>query len=120
MSDSSIPRDLVDQSTHTDTVKLRQAEERLQARFQEQSEWYRLRMNTSLCDCSNCINARELKAADVCAKVARRPPVVALPKQPDIWQRKISDIRSLFRFLLPSDEAIATSDEAIATSHIYS
>ena len=116
MSDSSIPSD---QSTHTDTVKLRQAEERLQARFQEQSEWYRLRKETSLCDCSNCINARELRSGEAGGSV-RRPPVLALAKQPDIWQRKIPDIRSLFRFLLPSDEAIATADEAIATSHIYS
>ena len=116
MSDSSIPSDLVDQ----DTVKLRQDEERLQARFQEQSEWYRLYGGSSLCDCSNCINARELKAADVGESARRRPPVPALPKQPDISQLKIPDIRSLFRFLLPSDEAIATSDEAIATSHIYS
>ena len=109
MSDSSIPSDLVDQ----DTVKLRQAEERLQARFQEQSEWYRLYGGTSLCDCSNCINARELKAADV-GESARRPPVPALPKL------KIPDIRSLFRFILPSDEDITTSDEDITTSHIYS
>jgi hypothetical protein len=62
MSDSSIPSDIVDKSTHTDTVKLRQAEERLQARFQEQSEWYRLNAGKLLCDCSNCINARKLGA----------------------------------------------------------
>jgi len=59
MSDSSIPSDLVDQ----DTIKLRQAEER-QALFQEQSEWYRLNGGKSLCNCSNCIKARELKAAN--------------------------------------------------------
>ena len=103
MSDSSIPSD---QSTHTDTVELRQAEERLQARFQEQSEWYRLRRlrgETSLCDCSNCINARERKSSEV-GESARRPPDI--PKQSDIIQGKITDIRSLFRFLLPSDEAI--------------
>ena len=113
MSDRSIPRD---QSTDTDTVKLSQAEERRQARFQEQSEWYRFRGETSLCNCSHCINARELKAAEV-RESARRPSDI--PKQPDS-QWKILDIRSLFRFLIPSDEAIATSDEAIATSHIYS
>jgi hypothetical protein len=60
MSDSSIPSDLVDQ----DTVKLRQAEERLQA-FRAQAEWYRLNAGTLLCDCSNCINARKLKASYV-------------------------------------------------------
>ena len=119
MSDSSIPSDLVDQSTHTDTVKLRQDEERLQAAFQEQSERYRTR-KSSLCDCSNCINARELEKGTDVKESVRRPPAPALPKQPDISQLKIPDIRSLFRFLLPSDEVIATSDEAIATSHIYS
>ena len=108
MSDSSIPSDLVDQSTHTDTVKLRQAEERLQARFQEQSEWYRLHGGTSLCDCSNCINARERKAAEVEESDRRRPPDI--PKQPDISQRKIPDIRPLFRFRRPSDEAIDIAD----------
>jgi len=67
MSDSSIPSDIVDQ----DTVKLNQEEEGLKrqeeqiALFQEQTEWYRLNGGTSLCDCSNCINARELKAAKV-------------------------------------------------------
>ena len=60
MSDSSIPSDLVDQ----DTVKLQQTEEILQA-FREQAEWYRLNAGTLLCDCSNCINARKLKASDV-------------------------------------------------------
>ena len=85
MSDSSIPSDLVDK----DIVKSRQVEERRQARLQAQSEWRR--SNTLLCDCSNCINARELKADDV-GESARRPPVPAF------------DIRSLFRFLLPSDE----------------
>jgi len=75
MSDSSIPSDLVDQ----DTVKLRQAEERRQARLQEQSEYRR--SNTLLCDCSSCINARELKASNVGVSDGggtRRPPV-ALP-----------------------------------------
>lgn len=87
MSDSSIPNNLINQ----DTIKLRQVEERQQARLQEQAEWRR--SNTLLCDCSNCINAqeRELKAVDVGESV-RRPPVPAF------------DIRSLFRFLLPSDE----------------
>ena len=99
MSDSSIPSDIVDQ----DTVKLNQEEEGLQmperiALFQEQTEWYRLNGGTSLCDCSNCINAREreLKAVDV-GESARRPPVPSF------------DIRSLFRFLLPSDEANDTT-----------
>ena len=110
MSDSSIPSDLVDQ----DTIKLRQVEERRQARLQEQSEWRR--SNTLLCDCSSCINARELKKETDVGESARRPPVPALPKQPDIRQLKPSYIRSLFRFLLPSDE----SDATIATSHIYS
>ena len=76
MSDSSIPSDLVDK----DTVKLRLAEERLQA-FREQTEWYRLNAGTLLCDCSNCINARELKASNVGVSDGggtRRPPV-ALP-----------------------------------------
>ena len=87
MSDSSIPSDLVDK----DIVKSRQVEERRQARLQEQYEWRR--SNTLLCDCSNCIKAqeRELKADDV-GESARRPPVPAF------------DIRSLFRFILPSDE----------------
>ena len=92
MSDSSIPSDLVDQ----DTVKLRQVEERLQPAFQEQSEMYRT-MKSSLCDCSNCISAREESA---------RRRLTDIPKQPDISQWKIPDIRPLFRFLLPSDEAI--------------
>ena len=70
MSDSSIP---VDQ---TDTVKLRQTEERLQAAFQEQAEMYRT-MKSSLCDCSNCIKARE-------GSVRRQPSDI--PKQPDISQ----------------------------------
>ena len=69
MSDSSIP---VDQ---TDTLKLRQTEERLQA-FQEQAEMYRT-MKSSLCDCSNCIKARE-------GSVRRQPPDI--PKQADISQ----------------------------------
>ena len=90
MSDSSIPNNLINQ----DTIKLRQVEERQQARLQEQSEWRR--SNTLLCDCSNCINARELKADDV-GESARRPPVPSF------------DIRSLFRFLLPSDEANDTT-----------
>ena len=47
MSDSSIPNNLIDQ----DTIKLRQVEDRQQARLQEQSEWRR--SNTLLCDCSN-------------------------------------------------------------------
>jgi hypothetical protein len=59
MSDSSIPSD---QSTDTDTIKLRQIEERRQARLQAQSEWRR--SNTLLCDCRSCINARELKATE--------------------------------------------------------
>jgi hypothetical protein len=70
MSDSSIP---VDQ---TDTLKLRQTEERLQAAFQEQAEMYRT-MKSSLCDCSNCIKARE-------GSVRRQPPDI--PKQADISQ----------------------------------
>ena len=107
MSDSSIPSDIVDQSTDTNKVKLRQAEERLQA-FQEQTEWYRLHGGELLCDCSNCINARELKASAGRESDRRRAPVVALP--PDISQGKILDIRSLFRFLRPSDEAIDTAD----------
>jgi len=134
MSDSSIPNN---QSTHTETaaettaavVSARhaeqaagradnaRAEERLQARLQEQSEWRR--SNTLLCDCSNCINARELKKETGLGgeSAGRRQPTLALAKQPDIRQRwPTSDIRSLFRFLLPSDE----SDETIATSHIYS
>ena len=110
MSDSSIPSDIVDQ----DTVKLNQEEEGLQrqeriALFQEQTEWYRLNGGTSLCDCSNCINARELKKETDVKESARRPPAPALPKQPDISQLKIPDIRSLFRFLLPSDEANDTA-----------
>ena len=73
MSDSSIPSDLVDQ----DTVKLRLAEERRQARLQEQSEYRR--SNTLLCDCSSCINARELKASNVGVSDGTRRPPVALP-----------------------------------------
>jgi hypothetical protein len=105
MSDSSIPSDLVDQNT----VKLRQVEERQQARLQEQSEWRR--SNTLLCDCINCINAREreLKKETDVKESVRRPPAPALPKQPDISHLKIPDIRSLFRFLLPSDEANDTA-----------
>jgi len=107
MSDSSISSD---QSTNTKTFESRQSEEKiLQDRFQEQSEWYRLHGGTSLCDCSNCINARELKAHDVEESVRPRAPIVSLPKKPDI----IPDIRSLFRFLRPADEAITTP-------HIYS
>ena len=107
MSDSSIPNNLIDQ----DTIKLRQVEERQQARLQEQSEWRR--SNTLLCDCSNCINARDLKGkADLVGESAgRRQPAPALARQPDISQCwPTSDIRSLFRFILPSDEAIAISD----------
>ena len=103
MSDSSIPNNLIDQ----DTIKLRQVEDRQQARLQEQSEWRR--SNTLLCDCSNCINARELKKETDVGESARRPPVPALPNQPDISQLKPPDIRSLFRFLLPSDEANDTA-----------
>ena len=44
------------------SIKLRQDEER-QALFKEQSEWYRLNGGKLLCDCTNCINARDLKAA---------------------------------------------------------
>jgi len=101
MSDSSIPIDLVDKNT----VKLRQVEERQQARLQEQSEWRR--SNTLLCDCSNCIKQLE-KETDV-KESARRPPAPALPKQPDISQLKPPVILSLFRFLLPSDEANDTT-----------
>ena len=107
MSDSSIPNNLIDQ----DTIKLRQVEDRQQARLQEQSEWRR--SNTLLCDCSNCINARDLKGkADLVGESAgRRQPAPALARQPDISQCwPTSDIRSLFRFILPSDEAIAISD----------
>ena len=107
MSDSSIPNNLIDQ----DTIKLRQVEDRQQARLQEQSEWRR--SNTLLCDCSNCINARDLKGkADlVGGSAGRRQPAPALAKQPDISQHwPTPDIRSLFRFILPSDEAIAISD----------
>ena len=106
MSDSSIPNNLINQ----DTIKLRQVEERQQARLQEQSEWRR--SNTLLCDCSNCsncINARELNKETDVKESARRPPAPALPKQPDISQLKIPDIRSLFRFLLPSDEDIVSN-----------
>ena len=103
MSDSSIPSDLVNQ----DTIKLRQVEERQQARLQEQSEWRR--SNTLLCNCINCINAREPKKESDVKESARRPPTPTLSKQPDISQLKIPDIRSLFRFLLPSDEANDTA-----------
>ena len=92
MSDSSIPSDLLDQ----DTIKLRQVEERQQARLQAQSEWRR--SNTLLCDCRSCIKARELISGD--AESARPPAVVAQQGQPDISQQKIPDIRSLFGFLL--------------------
>ena len=103
MSDSSISSD---QYTNTKTFESRQSEEkRLQDRFQEQSEWYRLHSGTSLCDCSNCINARELKAHDEEESVRPRAPIVSLPKQHDI----IPDIRSLFSFLLPSEEEIEYS-----------
>jgi hypothetical protein len=101
MSDSSIPNNLINQ----DTVKLRQVEERQQARLQEQSD--RRRSNTLLCDCSNCIKQLE-KETDV-KESARRPPAPALPKQPDISQLKPPVILSLFRFLLPSDEANDTA-----------
>ena len=101
MSDSSIPNNLINQ----DTIKLRQVEERQQARLQEQSEWRR--SNTLLCDCSNCIKQLE-KETDV-KESARRPPAPALPKQPDISQLKPPVILSLFRFLLPSDEANDTT-----------
>jgi len=87
MSDSSIPND---KSTKTDVVELRHGEDIRQA-FQEQSEWYRMRRlrgETSLCDCSNCINARELKAADMGGS-GMQPSLLALPKQPDISQWKI-------------------------------
>ena len=94
MSDSSIPSD---QSTDTDTIKLRQIEERQQARLQAQSEWRR--SNTLLCDCRSCINARELRSGDA-RESARPPAVVAQQGQPDISQQKIPDIRSLFGFLL--------------------
>jgi hypothetical protein len=93
MSDSSIPSD---QSTDTDTIKLRQIEERQQARLQAQAEWRR--SNTLLCDCRSCIKARELISGD--AESARPPAVVAQQGQPDISQQKIPDIRSLFGFLL--------------------
>ena len=89
------------------SIELSQAEERRQARLQEQSEWRR--SNTLLCDCSNCINARELNKETDVKESARRPPAPALPKQPDISQLKIPDIRSLFRFLLPSDEDIVSN-----------
>ena len=107
MSDSSIPSD---QSTDTDTIKLRQIEERQQSRLQAQSEWRR--SNTLLCDCSNCINARDLKGkADLVGESAGRQLAPALVKQPDISQHwPTPDIRSLFRFILPSDEAIEISD----------
>jgi len=105
MSDSSIP---TDQSTHTDTIKLRQVEERQQARLQAQSEWRR--SNTLLCDCRSCIKAREPRSGDARESARPRPPaVVAQQGQPDISQQKIPDIRSLFRFILPSEEVTATS-----------
>ncbi len=65
MSDSSIP---VDQSS---AIKLRQTEEMLRA-FQEQSEMYRT-MKSCLCDCSNCIRARERKATEVEVSVRQIP-----------------------------------------------
>jgi len=89
------------------SIELSQAEERRQARLQEQSEWRR--SNTLLCDCSSCINAREPNKETDVKESARRPPAPALPKQPDISQLKIPDIRSLFRFLLPSDEDIVSN-----------
>ena len=93
MSDSSFP---VDQ---TDTFKLRQSEERRQA-FQEQSEMYHT-MKTSLCDCSNCINAREESAR-------RQLPDIPKPdiSKPDISQWNIPVIHPLSRPPSPSDEAI--------------
>ena len=109
MSDSSIPNN---QSKHTDTFKLSRPEERLQA-FREQSERYQSWKESFLCDCSNCINARDLKGkADLVGESAgRRQQAPASAKQPDISQHwPTSDIRSLFRFILPSDEAIAISD----------
>jgi hypothetical protein len=54
----------------------------LQVRFQEQNEWYRLHGGTQLCDCSNCINARELKASP-------EPEISQPDSQPDISQQKI-------------------------------
>ena len=103
MSDSSIP------SVHTrdtDTLELRQTEDKkLKDLFQEQNEWYRLHGGTSLCDCSNCINARELKEPEVREIIRPLAPVVSLPKPPEI----IPDIRSLFRFLIPSGDEIEYS-----------
>jgi hypothetical protein len=89
------------------SIELSQAEERRQARLQAQSEWRR--SNTLLCDCNNCINSRELNKETDVKESARLPPAPALPKQPDISQLKIPDIRSLFRFLLPSDEDIVSN-----------
>ena len=104
MSDSSIPNNLIDQ----DTIKLRQVEERQQARLQAQSEWRR--SNTLLCDCRSCIKAREPRSGDARESARPRPPaVVAQQGQPGISQQKIPDIRSLFRFILPSEEVTATS-----------
>jgi hypothetical protein len=51
-------------SSIRDPVKLQQTEEILKA-FQEQNEWYRLNAGNSLCDCSNCINARKRKSDGV-------------------------------------------------------
>jgi hypothetical protein len=98
MSNSSIPNDLVDQSTHTDTFKLRQTEEGLQAAFQQQSEMYRTK-KSCLCDCNNCIRARELKAGEVEESAKRR--LSDIPNQPDS-QVEIPDISPpLFRFPFP-------------------
>ena len=95
MSDSSIP---TDQSTDTDTIILRQVEERQQARLQAQSEWRR--SNTLLCDCRSCIKAREPRSGDAMESARPRSPAVVAQGQPDISQQKIPDIRSLFGFLL--------------------
>ena len=102
-----------------------------QSEFEAQAEMYRTRKSL-LCDCSNCINARESarqRPLDIPKQSARclerqrqaalapnsrapapvRPPLQG--SQPpagrsDISQGGITYIRSLFRFLLPSDEAI--------------
>ena len=111
MSDRSIPDSRI---TQTDIVKLSHAEEGLPS-FREQSEWYRLRKESFLCDCSNCINARDLKEkTGLVGESVVRQQAPPHPKQTDIRQHwPTPDIRSLFRFILPSDEDIATS-------HIYS
>ena len=93
--------------TQTGADKLRQSD------IEAQAEMYRTRKSL-LCDCSNCINARERKLNSMgnqssletgVGESARQRPL-DIPKQSDISQGGITDIRSLFRYFLPSDEAI--------------